>query len=162
MYCEEEWYVGPCNRADAEHALHLVNKVLCLWKESKKTSYLTFPHNDLTLILLGRGVFGPRLLLKHQQRTPGFDGVSWEESLQCENPIHRKWEQVRLGDRTAIEWCEWTDSTQRASSSASYPLQLTSDFSTDVWHRGRHDQVPHHFPHITCQREKSVGRQMSG
>nr|XP_020517057.2 cytokine-dependent hematopoietic cell linker isoform X2 [Labrus bergylta] len=26
-YCEEEdWYVGPCNRADAEHALHLVNK----------------------------------------------------------------------------------------------------------------------------------------
>ncbi|XP_060903502.1 cytokine-dependent hematopoietic cell linker [Labrus mixtus] len=29
-YCEEEeeedWYVGPCTRADAEHALHLVNK----------------------------------------------------------------------------------------------------------------------------------------
>ncbi|XP_026212837.1 cytokine-dependent hematopoietic cell linker [Anabas testudineus] len=25
-YCEEDWYVGPCNRADAEHALHLVNK----------------------------------------------------------------------------------------------------------------------------------------
>ncbi|XP_071313202.1 cytokine-dependent hematopoietic cell linker isoform X1 [Trachinotus anak] len=25
-YCEEDWYVGACNRADAEHALHLVNK----------------------------------------------------------------------------------------------------------------------------------------
>ncbi|KAM7000522.1 uncharacterized protein clnk [Tautogolabrus adspersus] len=25
-YVEEDWYVGPCNRADAEHALHLVNK----------------------------------------------------------------------------------------------------------------------------------------
>ncbi|XP_026186863.1 cytokine-dependent hematopoietic cell linker [Mastacembelus armatus] len=25
-YCEEHWYVGACNRADAEHALHLVNK----------------------------------------------------------------------------------------------------------------------------------------
>ncbi|XP_047208885.1 cytokine-dependent hematopoietic cell linker isoform X1 [Girardinichthys multiradiatus] len=25
-YCEEDWYVGPCNRTDAEHALHLVNK----------------------------------------------------------------------------------------------------------------------------------------
>ncbi|XP_053179641.1 uncharacterized protein LOC128362815 [Scomber japonicus] len=24
--CEEDWYVGPCSRADAEHALHLVNK----------------------------------------------------------------------------------------------------------------------------------------
>ncbi|XP_070819022.1 cytokine-dependent hematopoietic cell linker-like [Chaetodon trifascialis] len=24
--CEEDWYVGACNRADAEHALHLVNK----------------------------------------------------------------------------------------------------------------------------------------
>ncbi|KAG7517400.1 hypothetical protein JOB18_006732 [Solea senegalensis] len=26
MYCEEDWYIGACNRADAEHALHLVNK----------------------------------------------------------------------------------------------------------------------------------------
>ncbi|XP_040904881.1 cytokine-dependent hematopoietic cell linker [Toxotes jaculatrix] len=25
-YCEEDWYVGACNRNDAEHALHLVNK----------------------------------------------------------------------------------------------------------------------------------------
>ncbi|KAI9541505.1 hypothetical protein NQZ68_029006 [Dissostichus eleginoides] len=25
-YCEEDWYVGTCTRADAEHALHLVNK----------------------------------------------------------------------------------------------------------------------------------------
>ncbi|XP_037637193.1 cytokine-dependent hematopoietic cell linker [Sebastes umbrosus] len=25
-YCEEHWYVGACTRADAEHALHLVNK----------------------------------------------------------------------------------------------------------------------------------------
>ncbi|XP_070693060.1 cytokine-dependent hematopoietic cell linker-like [Pempheris klunzingeri] len=25
-YCVEDWYVGPCSRADAEHALHLVNK----------------------------------------------------------------------------------------------------------------------------------------
>ncbi|XP_051276317.1 cytokine-dependent hematopoietic cell linker isoform X2 [Dicentrarchus labrax] len=25
-YCEEDWYVGACSRADAEHALHLVNK----------------------------------------------------------------------------------------------------------------------------------------
>ncbi|XP_075868341.1 cytokine-dependent hematopoietic cell linker isoform X2 [Nelusetta ayraudi] len=25
-HCEEEWYVGSCNRTDAEHALHLVNK----------------------------------------------------------------------------------------------------------------------------------------
>ncbi|XP_017263690.1 cytokine-dependent hematopoietic cell linker [Kryptolebias marmoratus] len=25
-YCEEDWYVGACNRTDAEHALHLVNK----------------------------------------------------------------------------------------------------------------------------------------
>uniref|UniRef100_UPI003AB0D6D1 uncharacterized protein n=1 Tax=Centroberyx gerrardi TaxID=166262 RepID=UPI003AB0D6D1 len=25
-YYEEDWYVGPCNRAEAEHALHLVNK----------------------------------------------------------------------------------------------------------------------------------------
>uniref|UniRef100_A0A096LY96 SH2 domain-containing protein n=1 Tax=Poecilia formosa TaxID=48698 RepID=A0A096LY96_POEFO len=25
-YCEEDWYVGQCNRTDAEHALHLVNK----------------------------------------------------------------------------------------------------------------------------------------
>ncbi|PWA18573.1 hypothetical protein CCH79_00005739, partial [Gambusia affinis] len=25
-YCEEDWYVGHCNRTDAEHALHLVNK----------------------------------------------------------------------------------------------------------------------------------------
>ncbi|XP_015243126.1 PREDICTED: cytokine-dependent hematopoietic cell linker [Cyprinodon variegatus] len=25
-YCEEDWYIGPCNRTDAEHALHLVNK----------------------------------------------------------------------------------------------------------------------------------------
>ncbi|KAM9357364.1 uncharacterized protein clnk [Symphorus nematophorus] len=25
-YCEEDWYVGGCSRADAEHALHLVNK----------------------------------------------------------------------------------------------------------------------------------------
>ncbi|XP_023253928.1 cytokine-dependent hematopoietic cell linker [Seriola lalandi dorsalis] len=25
-YCEEDWYIGACNRADAEHALHLVNK----------------------------------------------------------------------------------------------------------------------------------------
>ncbi|XP_047441787.1 cytokine-dependent hematopoietic cell linker, partial [Mugil cephalus] len=25
-YSEEDWYIGPCNRADAEHALHLVNK----------------------------------------------------------------------------------------------------------------------------------------
>ncbi|XP_029368221.1 cytokine-dependent hematopoietic cell linker isoform X2 [Echeneis naucrates] len=25
-YREEDWYIGPCNRADAEHALHLVNK----------------------------------------------------------------------------------------------------------------------------------------
>ncbi|KAM9377079.1 uncharacterized protein clnk isoform 1-T2 [Pholidichthys leucotaenia] len=25
-YWEEDWYVGACNRADAEHALHLVNK----------------------------------------------------------------------------------------------------------------------------------------
>ncbi|CAJ1058965.1 cytokine-dependent hematopoietic cell linker [Xyrichtys novacula] len=25
-YCQEDWYIGPCNRADAEHALHLVNK----------------------------------------------------------------------------------------------------------------------------------------
>ncbi|XP_078116334.1 lymphocyte cytosolic protein 2 isoform X2 [Sander vitreus] len=24
--CEEDWYVGACTRADAEHALHLVNK----------------------------------------------------------------------------------------------------------------------------------------
>ncbi|XP_041800388.1 cytokine-dependent hematopoietic cell linker isoform X2 [Chelmon rostratus] len=24
--CEDDWYVGACNRADAEHALHLVNK----------------------------------------------------------------------------------------------------------------------------------------
>ncbi|KAM7417293.1 hypothetical protein PAMA_017112 [Pampus argenteus] len=24
--CEEDWYVGACSRADAEHALHLVNK----------------------------------------------------------------------------------------------------------------------------------------
>ncbi|XP_030595714.1 cytokine-dependent hematopoietic cell linker [Archocentrus centrarchus] len=24
--CEEDWYIGSCNRADAEHALHLVNK----------------------------------------------------------------------------------------------------------------------------------------
>ncbi|XP_044062113.1 cytokine-dependent hematopoietic cell linker [Siniperca chuatsi] len=24
--CEEDWYVGACNRPDAEHALHLVNK----------------------------------------------------------------------------------------------------------------------------------------
>ncbi|XP_073342433.1 uncharacterized protein [Pagrus major] len=24
--CEEDWYVGTCNRAEAEHALHLVNK----------------------------------------------------------------------------------------------------------------------------------------
>lgn len=28
--CEEEWYVGACNRSDAEHALHLVNKVSLL------------------------------------------------------------------------------------------------------------------------------------
>lgn len=26
-HCEEEWYVGNCNRTDAEHVLHLVNKV---------------------------------------------------------------------------------------------------------------------------------------
>ncbi|KAM6923423.1 uncharacterized protein clnk [Xenentodon cancila] len=26
IYCEEDWYIGPCSRADAEHALHLVNK----------------------------------------------------------------------------------------------------------------------------------------
>ncbi|XP_056136823.1 cytokine-dependent hematopoietic cell linker [Lampris incognitus] len=25
-YHHEDWYVGPCNRADAEHALHLVNE----------------------------------------------------------------------------------------------------------------------------------------
>ncbi|XP_027864887.1 cytokine-dependent hematopoietic cell linker isoform X6 [Xiphophorus couchianus] len=25
-YCEEDWYIGHCNRTDAEHALHLVNK----------------------------------------------------------------------------------------------------------------------------------------
>uniref|UniRef100_A0A2I4C4Z4 Cytokine-dependent hematopoietic cell linker n=1 Tax=Austrofundulus limnaeus TaxID=52670 RepID=A0A2I4C4Z4_AUSLI len=25
-YCEEDWYIGACNRTDAEHALHLVNK----------------------------------------------------------------------------------------------------------------------------------------
>ncbi|XP_053284698.1 cytokine-dependent hematopoietic cell linker isoform X1 [Pleuronectes platessa] len=25
-YCEEDWYIGACSRADAEHALHLVNK----------------------------------------------------------------------------------------------------------------------------------------
>lgn len=25
-YCEEDWYVGACSRADAEHALHLMNK----------------------------------------------------------------------------------------------------------------------------------------
>ncbi|XP_069550696.1 cytokine-dependent hematopoietic cell linker-like [Brachyistius frenatus] len=25
-YCEGDWYVGACSRADAEHALHLVNK----------------------------------------------------------------------------------------------------------------------------------------
>lgn len=25
-YNEEDWYVGACSRADAEHALHLVNK----------------------------------------------------------------------------------------------------------------------------------------
>ncbi|XP_034545877.1 cytokine-dependent hematopoietic cell linker [Notolabrus celidotus] len=25
-YCEEDWYIGPCNRTDAEHALHLVNR----------------------------------------------------------------------------------------------------------------------------------------
>ncbi|XP_029021853.1 cytokine-dependent hematopoietic cell linker isoform X2 [Betta splendens] len=25
-YCEEDWYIGDCTRADAEHALHLVNK----------------------------------------------------------------------------------------------------------------------------------------
>ncbi|CAI5652729.1 cytokine-dependent hematopoietic cell linker isoform X1 [Oreochromis niloticus] len=24
--CEEDWYIGTCSRADAEHALHLVNK----------------------------------------------------------------------------------------------------------------------------------------
>lgn len=30
MYCEEDWYIGACTRADAEHALHLVNKVLYL------------------------------------------------------------------------------------------------------------------------------------
>uniref|UniRef100_A0A4W6FH22 SH2 domain-containing protein n=1 Tax=Lates calcarifer TaxID=8187 RepID=A0A4W6FH22_LATCA len=24
--CEEDWYVGACTRADAEHALHLVNR----------------------------------------------------------------------------------------------------------------------------------------
>lgn len=131
------------------------------WGESKD-SHLTLPHNNLALIPLGWGVFGTRLLLKHQQRTPGFDCVSWEEGLQRENSVHRKREQVRLGDRTTIKWCEWTDSTQRASSSASYPLQLTSDFSTDVWHRSRHHQVPQHFPDITRQWEKSIGRQMSG
>ncbi|XP_030002037.1 cytokine-dependent hematopoietic cell linker isoform X2 [Sphaeramia orbicularis] len=26
MYYEEDWYIGACSRADAEHALHLVNK----------------------------------------------------------------------------------------------------------------------------------------
>ncbi|XP_058506096.1 cytokine-dependent hematopoietic cell linker [Solea solea] len=26
MSCEEDWYIRACNRADAEHALHLVNK----------------------------------------------------------------------------------------------------------------------------------------
>ncbi|XP_074530596.1 uncharacterized protein clnk isoform X2 [Halichoeres trimaculatus] len=25
-YGEEDWYIGPCNRVDAEHALHLVNR----------------------------------------------------------------------------------------------------------------------------------------
>uniref|UniRef100_A0A667XBH3 SH2 domain-containing protein n=1 Tax=Myripristis murdjan TaxID=586833 RepID=A0A667XBH3_9TELE len=25
-YHEEDWYIGACNRAEAEHALHLVNK----------------------------------------------------------------------------------------------------------------------------------------
>ena len=28
--CEEDWYVGTCNRVEAEHALHLVNKVSLL------------------------------------------------------------------------------------------------------------------------------------
>ncbi|KAJ8014659.1 hypothetical protein DPEC_G00017940, partial [Dallia pectoralis] len=26
MYNKEDWYIGPCERIDAEHALHLVNK----------------------------------------------------------------------------------------------------------------------------------------
>ncbi|XP_010900912.1 cytokine-dependent hematopoietic cell linker isoform X2 [Esox lucius] len=26
MYNDEDWYIGPCDRVDAEHALHLVNK----------------------------------------------------------------------------------------------------------------------------------------
>lgn len=35
-YCEEDWYVGACSRADAEHALHLVNKVsILIWDSFK-------------------------------------------------------------------------------------------------------------------------------
>ena len=57
-------------------------------------------------VLLGRGLFGTRLLRQHQQRALGFVGVSREEGLQRKNPVHREHGKVRPGNEPAIQWRE--------------------------------------------------------
>ncbi|KAJ0002808.1 hypothetical protein NQD34_007957 [Periophthalmus magnuspinnatus] len=48
IHKEDIWYIGPCKRTDAEHALHLVNKV-----QNKKSVHIIYVYFEMSLFILG-------------------------------------------------------------------------------------------------------------